>query len=41
MDVVQRIVKVPTGTRAPHGDVPLKPVAITRAHALDAPTTKK
>ena len=41
MDVVQRIVKIPTGTRPPHSDVPLKPVVIERARLLDAPTAQK
>lgn len=41
MDVVQRIVKVPTGSRPPHDDVPLKPVVIERARVLDAPAPKK
>lgn len=41
MEVVQRIVKVPTGKRPPHGDVPLKPVVIERARLLDASTAKK
>ena len=36
MDVVNRIAKVPTGTRAPHGDVPLKPVIIERAQIVGA-----
>ena len=41
MDVVQRIVKVPTGNRPPHANVPLKPVVIERARVLEAPTSKK
>jgi peptidyl-prolyl cis-trans isomerase B (cyclophilin B) len=37
MDVVQRIVKVPTGPGpAPHRDVPVKPVVIESARLLDA-----
>jgi cyclophilin family peptidyl-prolyl cis-trans isomerase len=35
MDVVNRIVKVPTGTRPPHSDVPLKPVVIERVQLLN------
>ena len=39
MDVVNRIVKVPTGRRGPHGDVPEKPVVIERAQLVgDAPS---
>jgi cyclophilin family peptidyl-prolyl cis-trans isomerase len=34
MDVVNRIAKVPTGQKPPHGDVPLKPVIIERAQLL-------
>jgi peptidyl-prolyl cis-trans isomerase A (cyclophilin A)/peptidyl-prolyl cis-trans isomerase B (cyclophilin B) len=36
MDVVNRIAAVPTGTRPPHADVPLKPVVIERVQILDA-----
>jgi len=37
MDVVERIVKVPTGPGpAPHQDVPVKPVVIESARVLDA-----
>jgi hypothetical protein len=39
MDVVNRIVKVPTGRRGPHDDVPVKPVVIERAQLVgDAPS---
>jgi cyclophilin family peptidyl-prolyl cis-trans isomerase len=34
MDVVNRIVKVPTGMKPPHSDVPLKPVVIDRAQLV-------
>jgi cyclophilin family peptidyl-prolyl cis-trans isomerase len=34
MDVVNRIVKVPTGRRGSHDDVPVKPVIIERAHLI-------
>jgi cyclophilin family peptidyl-prolyl cis-trans isomerase len=34
MDVVNAIVKVPTGARPPHSDVPLKPVVIERARLV-------
>ncbi|HYC45481.1 MAG TPA: peptidylprolyl isomerase [Burkholderiales bacterium] len=34
MDVVNRIVKVPTGRRGPHDDVPVKPVVIERARLV-------
>ena len=38
MDVVNRIVKVPTGPGpAPHANVPLKPVVIESARILEAP----
>ena len=41
MDVVSRIVQVPTGARPPHSDVPLKPVVIERAQVIGgAPTSK-
>jgi cyclophilin family peptidyl-prolyl cis-trans isomerase len=43
MEVVQRIGKVPTGTRPPHGDVPLKPVVIEHVRVLETgkPVSKK
>jgi cyclophilin family peptidyl-prolyl cis-trans isomerase len=42
MDVVQRIVKVPTGPGpAPHRDVPVKPVVIESARLLDAKPAAK
>jgi cyclophilin family peptidyl-prolyl cis-trans isomerase len=34
MDVVTRIVQVPTGVKPPHSDVPLKPVVIERAQVV-------
>jgi peptidyl-prolyl cis-trans isomerase B (cyclophilin B) len=34
MDVVERIAKVPTGSRPPHEDVPLKPVVIERMRVI-------
>ena len=34
MDVVSRIAQVPTGTKPPHADVPLKPVVIERAQLV-------
>jgi cyclophilin family peptidyl-prolyl cis-trans isomerase len=34
MDVVNRIVKVPTGVRSPHSDVPLSPVVIEQAQVV-------
>lgn len=37
MDVVSRIVKVPTGAKQPHSDVPLKPVVIERVQLVGAP----
>lgn len=37
MDVVDRIVAVPTGTKGMHQNVPLKPVLINRARELPAP----
>lgn len=36
MEVVNRIAKVGTGTKPPHGDVPLKPVVIESVRRLDA-----
>ena len=36
MDVVNRIVKVPTATRAPHANVPEKPIVIERAQIVGA-----
>ena len=39
MDVVNRIVKVPTATRGPHADVPQKPVVIERAQVVGATQT--
>jgi cyclophilin family peptidyl-prolyl cis-trans isomerase len=36
MDVVSRIVKVPTTTRPPHADVPQKPIVIERAQVVGA-----
>ena len=41
MEVVQRIVKVPTGNRPPHANVPLKPVVIERARVLDSAAAPK
>jgi cyclophilin family peptidyl-prolyl cis-trans isomerase len=41
MDVVQRIVNVPTAPRPPHANVPLKPVVIERARLLDTSAAKK
>lgn len=42
MDVVNRIVKVPTGVKAPHSDVPLKPIIIERAQIVSgAPSPSK
>jgi cyclophilin family peptidyl-prolyl cis-trans isomerase len=42
MDVVQRIVKVPTGPGpAPHRDVPVKPVVIESARLVDAKPAAK
>jgi peptidyl-prolyl cis-trans isomerase A (cyclophilin A)/peptidyl-prolyl cis-trans isomerase B (cyclophilin B) len=41
MDVVERIVKVPTGPgKPPHADVPLKPVVIERMRVIDAAPSK-
>jgi len=34
MDVVNRIAKVQTGSKGPHGDVPTKPVVIERAQII-------
>ncbi|MCB1742614.1 MAG: peptidyl-prolyl cis-trans isomerase [Gammaproteobacteria bacterium] len=36
MDVVTAIEQVPTGSRGPHGDVPLEDVVIIKAELLDA-----
>src|SRR5687768_5639743 len=41
MDVVNRIVQVPTATRPPYADVPQKPVVIERAQVLGAAATSK
>ena len=42
MDVVNRIVKVATGDKPPHSNVPVKPVVIERARLLgDTPPSKK
>ena len=41
MDVVSRIVQVPTGVRPPHSDVPLKPVVIERAQVIGGAATSK
>ncbi len=41
MDVVNRIVQVPTGTKPPHGDVPLKPVMIERAQIVGGASSSK
>lgn len=41
MDVVGRIAKVSTGVKAPHGDVPLKPIIIERAQIIDTATSTK
>jgi peptidyl-prolyl cis-trans isomerase B (cyclophilin B) len=43
MDVVNRIVKVPTGSVGPHQNVPATPVVIEHAHILEtaAPVAKK
>jgi hypothetical protein len=41
MDVVNRIVQVPTGTKPPHGDVPLKPIVIERAQIVGAAPSSK
>ena len=42
MDVVNRIVKVPTADRPPHANVPVKPVVIERVQIVgaDAPSSK-
>ena len=40
MDVVNRIVKVPTATRPPHSDVPQKPIVIERAQVLGTAVSK-
>lgn len=36
MDVVNRIARVPTGNRAPHQNVPVKPVVIERVRVVEA-----
>jgi len=41
MDVVNRIAQVPTGTKAPHSDVPLKPVVIERAQIVGGGSSSK
>jgi cyclophilin family peptidyl-prolyl cis-trans isomerase len=41
MDVVNRIAQVPTGTKAPHGDVPLKPIVIERAQIVGGASSSK
>jgi cyclophilin family peptidyl-prolyl cis-trans isomerase len=41
MDVVSRIVQVPTGVKPPHSDVPLKPVVIDRAQVIGGSPTSK
>ena len=41
MDVVNRIVKVPTGDKPPHSNVPLKPVVIERAQLLGGTSSSK
>ena len=41
MDVVNRIVKVPTGRRGPHDDVPVKPVVIERAQLVGDGSSSK
>jgi len=41
MDVVNRIVKVPTGRRGPHDDVPVKPVMIERAQLVSDGSSSK
>ncbi len=35
MDVVEKIARVATGSKGPHGDVPLKPVMIERAQIIE------
>jgi peptidyl-prolyl cis-trans isomerase B (cyclophilin B) len=40
MDVVDRIVKVPTGQKSGHADVPLKPVVIERMRVVEPATAK-
>jgi cyclophilin family peptidyl-prolyl cis-trans isomerase len=41
MDVVNRMVKVPTGRRGPHDDVPVKPVMIERAQLVSDGSSSK
>jgi cyclophilin family peptidyl-prolyl cis-trans isomerase len=41
MDVVNRIVSVPTGTRPPHANVPLTPVVIERAQIVGGGSSSK
>ena len=41
MDVVNRIAKVSTGQKPPHGDVPLKPIIIERAQLVSGETGSK
>jgi cyclophilin family peptidyl-prolyl cis-trans isomerase len=41
MDVVNRIVKVATGDKPPHSNVPLKPVVIERAQLLGGTSSSK
>jgi peptidyl-prolyl cis-trans isomerase B (cyclophilin B) len=41
MDVVNRITQVPTGTKPPHSDVPLKPVVIERAQIVGGGSSSK
>jgi cyclophilin family peptidyl-prolyl cis-trans isomerase len=41
MDVVNRIAQVPTGTKPPHSDVPLKPIVIERAQIVGGGSSSK
>jgi cyclophilin family peptidyl-prolyl cis-trans isomerase len=41
MDVVNRIAQVSTGTKASHGDVPLKPIVIERAQIVGGASSSK
>lgn len=41
MDVVGRIAKVATGVKAPHSDVPLKPIIIERAQIINTAASTK
>jgi peptidyl-prolyl cis-trans isomerase B (cyclophilin B) len=41
MDVVNRIVQVPSGTKPPHGDVPLKPIVIEHAQVVGGGSSSK